>query len=414
LSPPEPRTDATAWPAARKLAILLTTAAAWGGLGFAGGWMLKPGVIPPPPVERLALTAVRLAELPGWAEDRVAEAMPALARSCARLLRLPADRDMGIAGTAADWQPPCRDLMASGEADEAGARRYLERWFTPFLVAGGESAEGLFTGYYEAELHGARRPGGGYEVPLYRRPPGLVSVDLGLFRPELKGRRIAGKVVGGRLRPFDSRARIEAGALAGRGLELLWVDDPVDAFFLQVQGSGRVIMADGSVVRVGFDGSNDLPYLAIGRSLIEAGSLDREHLSMRSIGDWLRANPGPGRELMASNARFVFFRELAGDGPVGAGGVALTPGRSLAVDRAYLPLGVPIWLDTHWPGDPARPLRRLLVAQDTGAAIKGPVRGDLFWGFGAAALAQAGRMRARGRYYLLLPHTAAARRAKGP
>ncbi len=376
--------------------------------------MLKPAVAPPPPpVERLTLTAVGLAELPGWAEDRVAEAMPALRRSCARLLRLPADRAMGIAGTAADWQPPCRDLMALGEADEAHARRFLERWFTPFLVTGGDSAEGLFTGYYEAELHGARRPGGRYQVPLYRRPPSLVSVDLGLFRPELKGRRIAGKVVGERLRPFDSRARIEAGVLAGRGLELLWVDDPVAAFFLQVQGSGRVTMADGSVVRVGFDGSNDLPFLAIGRSLIEAGLLDRGRVSMQSISDWLRANPEPGREIMARNARFIFFRELAGDGPVGAQGVALTPGRSLAVDRAYLPLGAPIWLDTHWPGDPARPLRRLLVAQDAGAAIKGPVRGDLFWGFGAAALAQAGRMKSPGRYYLFLPNTTAARRAKG-
>jgi membrane-bound lytic murein transglycosylase A len=173
-------------------------------------------------------------------------------------------------------------------------------------------------------------------------------------------------------------------------------------------------MADGGVVRVGFDGSNDLPYLAIGRSLIEAGLLDREQVSMRSIGDWLRANPEPGRELMVRNARFIFFRELEGDGPMGAEGVALTPGRSLAVDRTYLPLGAPIWLDTHWPGDPARPLRRLLVAQDTGAAIKGPVRGDLFWGFGETALAQAGRMKSRGRYYLLLPHTTAARRAKGP
>ncbi len=393
------------------------TAAACGGLGFVGGWMGKPVVAPPPPpVERLTLTAARLAELPGWAEDRVAEAMPALRRSCARLLRLPADRAMGpdgIAGTAADWQPPCRDLMALGEADEARARRYLERWFTPFRLADGDNPDGVFTGYYEAELRGARQPGGRYRVPLYRRPPSLISVELGLFRPELEGRRIAGKVVGGRLRPFDGRAGIEAGALAGRGLELLWVDDPVDAFFLHVQGSGRVTMADGSVVRVGFDGSNDLPYLAIGRSLIEAGSLDAKRVSMQSIRDWLRANPEPGREIMARNARVIFFRELAGDGPVGAGGVALTPGRSLAVDRAYLPLGAPIWLDTHWPGDPARPLRRLLVAQDTGAAITGPVRGDLFWGFGEAALAQAGRMKALGLYYLLLPRAAAARRAKG-
>lgn len=248
-------------------------------------------------------------------------------------------------------------------------------------------------------------------MPLYRRPPSLISVDLGLFRPELAGTRIAGKVVGNRLHPFDSRAEIEAGALTGHGLELLWVDDPVAAFFLHVQGSGRVKLADGGVVRIGYDGSNDLPFLAIGRSLVAEGVLDRRHASMQSIRDWLRANPERGRQMMARNARFVFFRELDGDGPIGAEGVALTPGRSLAVDPAFVPLGAPLWLDTHWPGAPARPLRRLVVAQDAGAAIKGPVRGDLFWGFGEAALAEAGRMKSTGRYYLLLPRAVAARRS---
>ncbi len=401
-------------------------AAACGGLGLIGGWALRSPaerpVAPPPEaaapapgVERLRLTAGRLAELPGWADDAVAEALPALRRSCERLLRLPAARPIGpgaIAGTAADWQAPCRDLAERGEAGEAGeteARRFLEEWFAPFLIADGDDPDGLFTGYYEAELRGARSPDQRYHVPLYRRPPSLISVDLGQFRSELAGRRIAGKLAGRRLRPFDDRAGIDGGALAGRGLELLWVDDPVDAFFLHVQGSGRVLLEDGGVVRVGYDGTNDLPFVAIGRTLLQAGLIDPGQASMQGIRDWLKANPEHGREIMARNGRFVFFRELDGDGPIGAEGVPLTPGRSLAVDPAFLPFGVPLWLDTHWPGAPTRPLRRLVVAQDAGAAIKGPVRGDLFWGYGEAALHQAGRMKSTGRLHLLLPRTLAAR-----
>jgi membrane-bound lytic murein transglycosylase A len=331
-------------------------------------------------------------------------------------LRSPADRPIGpdgIAGTAADWQPPCRDLAALDPAGEAALRRYFEDRFVPLLVAADDDPVGLFTGYYEPELRGARRPNERYAVPLYRRPPTLISVDLGKFRSDFGGTRIAGKVVGSGLVPFDSRAEIEGGALAGQGLELVWVDDPVDAFFLQVQGSGRVRLEDGTLLRVGYDGTNDRPYLAIGRVLLREGLIERGRVSMQAVRDWLRANPAEGRRIMARNARYVFFRELAGDGPIGAEGVALTPGRSLAVDTAFLPLGLPIWLDTHWPADPDRPLRRLVVAQDTGGAIKGPVRGDLFWGFGEAALAEAGRMSSKGRYYLLLPRAIAARHQPG-
>ncbi|MFQ5955041.1 MAG: murein transglycosylase A [Kiloniellales bacterium] len=423
LSPPGLRTEKGFWRAARTLAVLAIFAAACGGLGLMGGWVLRSPVERPAPaplkapastagVDRMTLTPGRLADLPGWAGDAVADALPALSRSCERLLQLPAGRPIGrngIAGTAADWQAPCRDLAASGEVAEVGARRFFEAWFAPFLVADRGDPEGLFTGYYEAELRGARRPDRRFHVPLYRRPPTLITVDLGQFRRELAGRRIAGKVTGRRLQPFDNRTAIEGGALAGRGLELLWVDDAVDAFFLHVQGSGRVLMEDGSVVRVGYDGSNDLPFVAIGRALLEDGLIDPGQATMQGIRGWLTANPERGRQIMARNGRFVFFRELHGDGPIGSQGVALTPGRSLAVDPAFLPLGAPLWLDTHWPGEPGRPLRRLVVAQDSGAAIKGPVRGDLFWGFGDPALRQAGRMKSPGRLHLLLPRALAAR-----
>lgn len=244
---------------------------------------------------------------------------------------------------------------------------------------------------------------GPYRTPVYARPMDMVTADLGLFREEWKGKTLVGRVVEGRLRPFPPRAEIEAGALEGEGLEILWIDDPVDGFFLHIQGSGRVAMNDGRIVRLGYAGQNGHPYVAIGRELIERGAIPRERMSMQAIRAWLKNNPDDAPRLMASNPSFVFFRELKGPGPIGAHGVPLTPGRSLAVDRSFIPLGVPVWLDTTDPLSPETPLRRLVVAQDTGGAIRGPVRGDLFWGFGADAAAKAGPMKQAGRYYLLLP-----------
>jgi membrane-bound lytic murein transglycosylase A len=229
-----------------------------------------------------------------------------------------------------------------------------------------------------------------------------------LFREDWKGQRLTGRQVDGRLVPYPTRSEIDAGALAGKGSELLWVDDAVDAFFLHVQGSGRVVMENGQLVRLGFAGRNGHPYVAIGRELISRGAIPRERMSMQAIRAWLKANPGEASEVMALNPSFIFFRIIDGEGPIGAEGVPLTPGRSLAVDPAFVPLGLPIWLDTTDPLKPEQPLRRLVVAQDTGSAIKGPVRGDLFWGFGETAAAKAGSMNQRGRYFLLLPRKAPA------
>jgi membrane-bound lytic murein transglycosylase A len=221
----------------------------------------------------------------------------------------------------------------------------------------------------------------------------------------MKGERIAGRVIDGRLRPYEDRARIEGGALKGRDLEMVWVDDAVDAFFLHIQGSGRVVMEDGSVMRVGYAGQNGHPYVAVGRELIARGVLTKENVSMQSIREWLRANPGEAAGLMNKNPSFVFFRPLDGEGPQGAQGVALTPGRSLAVDRSFVPYGLPVWLDAQDPLDGAARLRRLMVAQDTGGAIRGPVRGDVFWGHGDDAELRAGKMKSPGRYHLLIPRT---------
>jgi membrane-bound lytic murein transglycosylase A len=212
---------------------------------------------------------------------------------------------------------------------------------------------------------------------------------------------------------LPTRAEIEDGALAGRGLELLWVDDPVDAFFLQIQGSGRVRLSGGSTVRVGYDGQNGHPYVAVGRLLIERGVISRDKLTMAAIRAWMKQYPEAGATLRRENPSYVFFREISGDGPIGAEGAALTPERSIAVDRAFIGLGIPIWLEADERFAAAESVRRLVVAQDTGGAIKGPVRGDVFWGTGNAAADRAGVMNARGGYYLLLPRSVASRLAPG-
>ena len=365
------------------------------------------------PAPALTLTPVGFAELPGWRGDRVSEALPALLKSCRRLLRAPAERMVGpagLAGRVADWQAPCAALEAVAPGDDEALRTRIEAHFQPFLASNNGNAEGLFTGYYEAELRGALAADERYRWPLYRRPADLVTVNLARFRADLEGVRVVGRVADGQLVPYLTRTQIEEGGLEAQALELLWVDDPVDAFFLQVQGSGRVLLPDGSVARVGFAGSNGHAFYAIGRALIDDGVVSRDQVSMQAIRDWLRANPEKARAYMRRNPRYIFFRLIEGEGPVGAQGVALTAGRSLAVDPRFVALGVPVWLDSSLPGSD-EPLRRLMVAQDTGGAIKGPVRGDFYWGSGEAALAQAGRMKQTGSYYLLLPKSVAERRA---
>jgi membrane-bound lytic murein transglycosylase A len=284
----------------------------------------------------------------------------------------------------------------------------------PFAVS---DADGLFTGYYEPELVGSRRRSAAFPIPLYRRPPDLVIADLADFRADLKAERLVGRIVDGRLEPYHRHADIDAGVLAGRGLELLWLADPIDAFFLQVQGSGRVNLAEGGSVRVGYAANNGHPYTTIGRILVERGEMTKEAATMQTVRQWLRDQPDQATAVMQANARYIFFREVEGDGPIGSLGVALTPGRSLAIDASLLPLGAPMWVDTTYPaGTPeaGRPLRRLMVAQDTGGAIKGAVRGDIYWGSGEAALEYAGPMKQRGRYYLLLPKAVAERMAGSP
>jgi membrane-bound lytic murein transglycosylase A len=345
------------------------------------------------PGHELALRAVDFADLPGWSQDHLSEALPALGNSCAVFARLPDQQPVGvrtiggqaIGGRVADWRPACAAFTRVKPGDDAGTASFLMSNFQPFAALDRNTDQGFFTGYYETELDGSRRPNAVYTVPLYRAPVPAVTY---------------------------TRAEIDAGALKGRGLELIWLKDPVDSFMLQIQGSGLVKLPDGKKIRIGYAGNNSQDFVPVARLMIQAGLIPKNQGSMQSVRDWLRANPVQAELWMQKNPRYIFFRELAGDsaalsGPSGAMGVTLTPTRSMAIDPGFLPLGAPVWLDTRAPD--GRPLQRLMVAQDVGSAIKGPIRGDLFWGTGEPALEFAGRMKNPGRYYVLLPKTLAAR-----
>ncbi len=369
---------------------------------------------PPPPEPRLTLEPTAFEKLDGWRDDRQAAALAAFLNSCPALL------ESGVAvrrqpegasfGAAADWQGVCAEARTVAAGDDAKAREFFERRFTPYAAGDNGEPEGLFTGYYVPDLRGSKTADARHRVPLHRVPDDLVTADLGLFSGELAGRTIVGRVEKNRFVPYAERAEIAAGALAGRDLEIVYVDDPIDAFFLHIQGSGRVVLEGGGTLNVGYAGVNGRPYVAIGRELVARGAMPKEEVTMQSIRAWLAAHPGEAEQIMAANPSYVFFRVIEGPFPIGGQGVALTPERSLAVDRRFIAYGVPLWLETEPGPQGGAPLARLMVAQDTGGAIKGPVRGDVFWGFGQEAGELAGRMKDRGRYYLLLPKSAAVAR----
>jgi membrane-bound lytic murein transglycosylase A len=331
-------------------------------------------------------------DLSGWANDNHVEAFAAFRQSCNRWQKMPSGHVMaGVfdLGSVADWAELCAIPVSAGEE-----RQFFEKWFKPYAIVENGNPAGLFTGYYLPELHGSYTRTERYRVPIYRTPDDLVNVG-----------KKSGRMVGGRLVPHYDRAAIYNGALEGLGLELVWVDDEVDAYFMDVQGSGRIIMEDGSVLGVGYAAKNGHGYFAIGKDLVDRGEIAKADISMQTIRAWIKQHPQEGFELMKKNPSYVFFRATSGEtsvGPTGAMGVPLTAQRSLAVDRHYLPLGVPIWLNAQHP-NPGQRLQRLVMAQDTGGAIKGAVRGDFYWGQGEQAGELAGTMKSQGQFYLLLP-----------
>ena len=363
-----------------------------------------------PAQDGFSLFPVAFKDIPGWRADRHSDVLPVFLRSCLRLRKQPPDGAMGSRaemGRVSQWVRICDDANVIRPGNETEARYFFETRFVAYRVSHNQGNTGLITGYYEPDLRGSWTADARHRFPLYALPKDLISSDLGSFDDKWKGERIAGRMDDNRYIPYYSRAEIEQGALRGRQLEIVWVDNAIDSFFLHIQGSGRVTLPDGTHVRIGYAGRNGRRYTAVGRELVAAGVMPLEDVTMPSIRAWMEENPVAAQALMRKNKSFVFFRVIKGEGPIGAQGVVLTPRRSIAVDRKYWPLGAPVWMDTTDPGTrPAVPLRRLGVAQDTGSAIKGAVRADYFWGHGNAAGSKAGTMKGRGRLYMLLPRTA--------
>ena len=359
---------------------------------------VAPEIVPPkPPPAPPLFTPVAFSALPGWESDDLRQAWPAYLSSCVALVR------------KIEWKDGCTAARGIDGNDHAAVRQFFETWFVPNLVRAADGADaGLITGYYEPMLRGSRRRGGAFQTPLYRVPDDLLTIDLASLYPDLKGLRLRGRLVGKKVVPYGSRAEIERADAAGK--ELLWVDDPTDAFFLEVQGSGRVLLDTGDTVRVAYADQNGHPYKAIGRWLVEKGELTAPEATMQGIRAWIAANPARRQELFNANPSYVFFKEERLPdpkvGPKGALGVPLTPTRSVAVDPAFIPLGAPVYLATTEAGSEA-PMQRLVMAQDTGGAIRGAVRADFFYGFGGEAGELAGRMKQRGSLYVLLPKASA-------
>lgn len=361
-----------------------------------------PAVKPPPVADKpeappagigAALRAGTWSELPDWRQDDPSLAWPAFIASCNALK------------ARTGWRDVCAVALQMAPPDRETARAFFEANFTPYRVLNVDGTEeGLVTGYYEPLLRGSRTATGRYRFPVYGVPDDLLVVEMTELHPALKGMRLRGRLEGRRVVPYFDRAQIEGGAAAVRGKELLWVDDAVELFFLQIQGSGRILLESGETVHLGYAEQNGHPYRSIGRLLVERGELPLEQASMQGIKAWGRQNPQKLGELLNQNPSYVFFRQLPSDlpGPLGALGVPLTGGRSVAVDAGFVPLGAPVYLAATWPNT-SRPLNRLMLAQDTGGAIRGAVRADFFWGFGAEAAREAGRMKQSLRLWVLLP-----------
>ena len=366
------------------------------------------------------IVPVSFSDLKGWAEDDQAHAFAAFANSCQPILRREKAK-VAVKPLERSLREPCkqtalyRDLTSS-----AAARFFFEQNFRPLRISRVGETEGFITGYYEPELEGSLEAGEGFTVPFYRRPPELrtrspgAAKATGPSRAAASKRTKAGTRKAGHIVPFHDRTAIENGALAGRGLELFWAKDQIDAFFTHIQGSARVRLRDGQLMRINYDAQNGHPYLAVGRILIERGIVPRDEMSMDKIRTFISEHPEEGRELMRMNRSYIFFREVSGLGqeeePIGAQGVPLTADRSIAVDRSLHVYGTPFWIEAELPlenDSPTTPFRRLMLAQDTGGAIVGPARADIYFGAGIDAGMVAGRLRHPGTFYMLVPNSAA-------
>jgi membrane-bound lytic murein transglycosylase A len=352
---------------------------------------------PKPTVHVIRYERASFGQLPGWDGDNLREAWNAFLISC-RALRF-----------RAEWGSACAAAVAVTDPAPGALRNYFEQYFEPYKILKVPSPvredTGLITGYYEPQVLGARAPSAEFTAPLYAPPSDLLVVDLASVYPELKGKHVRGRLDGNRVVPYYTRAQLSTDP-AVRGTEIVWINNALDALLLEIQGSGRVQLPNGEVIRLQYADQNGQPYRSIGRYLVEKGQLTVEQATIPGIRAWLAANPQRTEEVLDADPSVVFFNEAPlGDpniGPKGAQGVPLTPGRSIAVDPAIIPLGSPVFLATTQPASDV-PLQRLVIAQDTGGAITGAPRADFFWGTGSEAAEKAGKMRQRGSLWLLWP-----------
>ena len=358
--------------------------------------------------------------LPGWQADSLDQVWKAFINNCKGLMRpVSGSLAMPARATPRAWQPVCAAAQQAGypeEAEGTQVRQFLEAHLQPWRLAdaAGAPAKNTVTGYYEPLIRASRTRGGPYQWPLYARPADLLAIDLGSVYPELAGKRIRGKLDGDRVVPYDTRAQI-ASSSDRQPPVIVWADDPVEAFFLQIQGSGRAQLEEGSMIRLAYADHNGQPYASIGRWLADKGELALAQTSMQNIKAWATRNPGRVQEMLNANPAMVFFREERivdpQLGPKGAYSIPLISQRAVAIDTRFVPLGAPVYLATQYPST-NQPLRRLMFAQDTGAAIKGAARTDYYWGFGDEAGAQAGRMKQPGEMWVLWPKQAGAPTAR--
>ncbi|CAN5872354.1 murein transglycosylase A [soil metagenome] len=370
-----------------------------------------PDAVPATPRDRLTLTKVKFAELPGWTDDRLSEAVPSFLNSCVALAALK-DGDAvghdGHGGKAGQWRKACAAAAKVKPGDDAGAKAMFEAEFVAWSAAGKAGVDGKLTGYNVQQIHASRKQGGKYQIPIFDRPKDLVMIDLSKHIPDAHGRRIWGKLdAKGEVSPFPTRAEIRKGALAGQGLELMYADDPVDVLFAHIEGSAKAVMDDGSIIWLEFAGKNCRAYRLVGGVLRCMGELAAPGSgTMQGIRKWFVEHPGKFDEVVDQSSSFVFFHESTKPGAVGSQMVVLTPQRSAAIDRAFIAQSTPIWVETRAPivGKPgAAPWRQLLIAQDTGGGILGPVRADIYWGDDLAAADRGGRMGGPGKLWVLLP-----------
>ncbi len=371
----------------------------------------EPDAGPAPQKDALTLTKAKFADLPRWADDHLSEAVPSFLQSCVKLGELKDNDPVGIdghGGKAKQWRHACAAAAKLKPGDDAAARAMFEAEFVPFVVAGKTGPRGKLTGYYVQEIHASRKPHGAFKIPVLARPADLVMVDLTPFIRDAHGRHIWGRLDKGELRPYATRAEIRKGALAGKNLELMYADDPVDVLFAQIEGSAKATLDDGTVAWLEFNGKNGRSYKGVGGVLKQLGESSRIGFTMQGIRKWFAEHPTRLDEIIDQDASYVFFAESKVAGAIGSQKVVLTPRRSMAVDRAFIAASTPVFVDTHAPivGSPGKvePWDHLLIAQDTGAGIVGAVRGDIYWGDDRDAAELGGRMGGPGRYWVLLPN----------